>query len=174
MINSPSNVAVVAGSTATFSASADGYPPPAVQWQESTDDGSTWNDITGATSTTYTTPATTLTDSGELFRAVFTNVAGSITTTPAMLTVAASLPSWVEPGSAATWNGTKTLTVTGTAAIIADPGSEPPIVASGAAAVLTIQPPPSGSSTWAESRSRMVPASSSPAWVRRERTPTTT
>ncbi len=54
--------------------------------------------------------------------------------------VPAALPSWVEPGSAATWDGT-TLTVTGTAAIIADPGAASPlIVAHGAAAQLTIQP----------------------------------
>jgi len=54
--------------------------------------------------------------------------------------VAPALPSWVEPGSAATWDGT-TLTVTGTAAIIADPGAASPlIVAHGPAAQLTIAP----------------------------------
>ncbi|MDR3659722.1 MAG: hypothetical protein P4L86_04815, partial [Mycobacterium sp.] len=61
-----------------------------------------------------------------------------------LLTVpaAAALPAWVAPGSAATWNaGTKTLTVTGAATIIADPGTDSPnIVASGSAAQLTIQP----------------------------------
>jgi endonuclease/exonuclease/phosphatase family metal-dependent hydrolase len=60
---------------------------------------------------------------------------------PVSLTVA-TLPAWLSPGSAATWNAsTKTLTVTGAATIIADPGSDSPnIVASGSEAVLTIQP----------------------------------
>jgi endonuclease/exonuclease/phosphatase family metal-dependent hydrolase len=60
---------------------------------------------------------------------------------PLTLTVA-SLPSWLSPSSAATWNaGTQTLTVTGAATIIADPGADSPqIVANGSAAVLTIQP----------------------------------
>ena len=54
-----------------------------------------------------------------------------------------TVPSWLASGSAATWNGsTNTLTVTGTATIISDPGaSNPPmIVASGSGAVLNIQP----------------------------------
>jgi len=53
-----------------------------------------------------------------------------------------TLPSWLAPGSAVTWNAsTKTLTVTGAATIIADPGSDSPnIVASGTAAQLTINP----------------------------------
>ncbi|MDR3660266.1 MAG: hypothetical protein P4L86_07680, partial [Mycobacterium sp.] len=61
--------------------------------------------------------------------------------TPLTLTVA-SQPSWLAPGSAATWNAsTKTLSVTGSATIIGDPGSDSPtIVASGVSAQLTIQP----------------------------------
>jgi hypothetical protein len=57
-------------------------------------------------------------------------------------TVSSSLPAWMQPGSAATWDGgTKTLTVTGAASIVADPGSdEPMIVANGAAAQVTVAP----------------------------------
>ncbi|MGO9468335.1 MAG: endonuclease/exonuclease/phosphatase family protein [Isosphaeraceae bacterium] len=53
-----------------------------------------------------------------------------------------TLPAWLAPGSAVNWNSsTKTLTVTGAATIIADPGSDSPnIVASGTAANLTINP----------------------------------
>ncbi len=55
-----------------------------------------------------------------------------------------SLPAWVAPGSAATWDaGTQTLNVTGAATIVADPqasGDSPAIVANGAAAKLTINP----------------------------------
>jgi hypothetical protein len=58
-----------------------------VQWQQSTDGGSTWSDISGATSTTYTTTNVLASDNGDRFRAVFTNVAGSATTNPATLSV---------------------------------------------------------------------------------------
>jgi hypothetical protein len=52
----------------------------------------------------------------------------------------AALPTWLSPSSEATWDG-HTLTVTGSATIIADPGAdEPLIVGSGAAAQLTIAP----------------------------------
>lgn len=48
----------------------------------------------------------------------------------------------MDAGSAATWDSsTKTLTVTGAATIIADPGTdEPNIVASGSTAQLTVAP----------------------------------
>jgi ELWxxDGT repeat protein len=53
-----------------------------------------------------------------------------------------SLPGWVSPGAAATWNtGTKTLTVTGLTTINADPGDASVVVdVSGGAAALTINP----------------------------------
>ncbi len=53
----------------------------------------------------------------------------------------AALPSWLAPSSSATWNGT-TLTVTGDATIIDNPGADAPfIVGTTAAANLTINPP---------------------------------
>ena len=45
----PSDVSVVAPATATFTAAAAGVPSPTVQWQQSTDAGATWANITGAT-----------------------------------------------------------------------------------------------------------------------------
>jgi len=53
-----------------------------------------------------------------------------------------TLPFWLSPASAATWNAsTHTLTVTGAATIQADPGADSPnIVENGAAAQLTINP----------------------------------
>jgi hypothetical protein len=61
---------------------------------------------------------------------------------PVTATASAGLPAWLAPGSAATWNAAgKQLTVTGSATIIADPGSDLPLVtATGAAALLTISP----------------------------------
>jgi len=82
----PSNVSVITGHSATFTASATGTPAPTVQWQVSTNGGSTFTDISGATAATYTF-TTSLSQSGELFQAVFTNPVGSVDTTAATLTV---------------------------------------------------------------------------------------
>jgi hypothetical protein len=81
----PANQTVTAGQTATFTAAASASPT--VQWQKSTDSGGSWNDITGAVSTTYTTPATAASDDGTRFRAVFTNAVSTATSTAATLTV---------------------------------------------------------------------------------------
>ena len=48
----PANQSVNAGDTATFTAAASGYPTPTVQWQVSTNGGSSFSNIGGATSTT--------------------------------------------------------------------------------------------------------------------------
>lgn len=83
----PANQTVTAGQTATFTSAASGNPTPAVQWQRSTDNGSTWSNIAGATSTSYTTASTTTAMNGHQYRAVFTNSAGSVTSNAATLTV---------------------------------------------------------------------------------------
>ena len=81
----PLDDGVVTQTTATFTAQASGAPTPSVQWQRSTD-GSTWVDIAGATSTTYSfTP--TVGENGYQYRAVFTNSAGTATTSAATLDV---------------------------------------------------------------------------------------
>jgi hypothetical protein len=81
---SPSDVAVVQGQPATFTAAASGTPTPTVQWQVSTDGGTTFTNIGGATSPTYTF-TTAAGESGNEYQAVFTNPAGSVATTPATL-----------------------------------------------------------------------------------------
>lgn len=95
VITNPSDQSVVAGQTASFSAAATyaGWQPnftPAVQWQVSMDAGSTWADVSEATSPTLGFNAT-IADSGKQFRAVFTNSDGNgtSTTTAATLTVEA-------------------------------------------------------------------------------------
>jgi hypothetical protein len=88
----PGNQSVTAGATATFTAGASGTPAPTVQWQVLFSGGSTWVNINGATSTTYSF-ATAGSDNGDQFRAVFTNVAGNKTTNAASLTVSAAAPS---------------------------------------------------------------------------------
>ncbi|HTQ63006.1 MAG TPA: immunoglobulin domain-containing protein [Candidatus Solibacter sp.] len=69
----PANQIVTAGQTATFSVTATGTAPLSYQWQMNA------SDITGATSPSFTTPVTTVADSGELFRV---NVSNSVGTTP--------------------------------------------------------------------------------------------
>jgi hypothetical protein len=77
----PANQTVAAGQTATFSVVAAGTPPLTYQWQKN------GTDITGATSSSYTTPVTTTSDSGELFRVMVSNAAGTATSNSATLTV---------------------------------------------------------------------------------------
>ncbi|MGH9044342.1 MAG: G1 family glutamic endopeptidase [Acidimicrobiales bacterium] len=98
----PSSVTVTAGSPASFSAGATGTPTPTVQWQDSTDGGSTWNSVSGATSTTYSIPSTTVAQSGTQYQAVFSNAEGSATTDAATLTVSAASPPLVESSN---WSG---------------------------------------------------------------------
>ncbi len=108
----PSDQTVTAGATATFTAAASGNPTPSVQWMVSTDSGATFNDISGATSTTYSlTP--TLAQNGDEFEAVFTNAAGSATTTAATLTVQAAPAVTTQPSDqTVTAGATATFTAT--------------------------------------------------------------
>ena len=86
----PANVSVTAGATATFTAAASGSPTPTVQWQVSTNGGTSFTNLAGATSTTFSITGTTVAMSGNKYEAVFTNAAGSATTTAATLTVTAA------------------------------------------------------------------------------------
>ncbi|MGO9471150.1 MAG: IPT/TIG domain-containing protein [Isosphaeraceae bacterium] len=82
----PTNQVASAGSRVSFVAGAAGSPSPTVQWQVSTDGGHTFGNIPGATSATLTFNPTAG-QSGDEFRAVFTNSSGTGTTAPATLTV---------------------------------------------------------------------------------------
>lgn len=86
----PASLSVTAPASATFTVAAGGLPAPTYQWQRSTDAGSTYTNIAGATAASYTTPATSLLDSGNRFRAVATNAAGAATSASALLTVSAA------------------------------------------------------------------------------------
>lgn len=92
VITNPTSKGVKVGEPATFTATASGAPTPKVQWEESTDFGSTWTDDksdSGNATGTLTVTGTTVAESGHEFRAVFTNGVGSpATSTAATLTVA--------------------------------------------------------------------------------------
>src|SRR5580700_431144 len=77
----PANQTVTAGQAASFSLAATGTAPLSFQWKKNS------VAISGATSSSYTTPATVTSDSGELFTVTVSNSAGSATSTAAMLTV---------------------------------------------------------------------------------------
>ena len=81
IMTGPANQTVTVGQTATFSATASGTSPIAYQWYKGT------TAVSGATSNSYTTPATTLSDSGSLFKVTITNTKGSVTSLPATLIV---------------------------------------------------------------------------------------
>ncbi|MFN8483100.1 MAG: hypothetical protein U0768_08635 [Anaerolineae bacterium] len=70
----------------TFTATATGSPAPSAQWQVSADNGATFTNIAGATSTTFTFTAH-VADNGKLFRTVFTNIVGTATSNAAPLVV---------------------------------------------------------------------------------------
>jgi hypothetical protein len=78
---SPASQTVTAGQTATFTVSASGTAPLTYQWQKNN------SNISGATSASYTTPATTSSDNGSTYRAVVANSAGSATSNAATLTI---------------------------------------------------------------------------------------
>ena len=84
----PSGQTVIAGQTATFAVTATGNPAPAYQWQNA----ATSANIPGATSASYTTPATVLADNGSTFQVVVSNSVGSQTSGAASLTVNSSGP----------------------------------------------------------------------------------
>ncbi|HEV3341571.1 MAG TPA: choice-of-anchor Q domain-containing protein [Pirellulales bacterium] len=88
----PTSTSVNAFGTATFTAAATGWPLPNVAWQVSTDSGQTWSAILGATGNTLTVSNVSGAQNGNEYEAVFTNAAGSVTTTPATLTVSQVTP----------------------------------------------------------------------------------
>ncbi len=107
----PANASVQVGTSATFTVTASGSATLAYQWRKNA------TNISGATSASYTTPATVIGDSGSTFSVVVSNSVGSATSSNATLTVTSTPPpppgnNEVEPNdSLATANS---VTVSGT------------------------------------------------------------
>ena len=109
----PVNATVTVGQPATFSVSAAGVSPLNYQWRKNA------ANISGATASSYTTPATASADNGAKFDVVVSNADGSMTSSAAVLTVnpaGATLQSIaVTPGSPSIVAGnTQQFTATGT------------------------------------------------------------
>ncbi|MEO6995371.1 MAG: immunoglobulin domain-containing protein [Lacunisphaera sp.] len=76
----PSSQTIAEGSTVTFAAAASGVPVPAFQWQKG------GVNISGATTSLYSISNATAADAGS-YTVVVSNFAGTVTSTPAILTV---------------------------------------------------------------------------------------
>src|SRR6266446_6535310 len=80
----PTSQTVMAGQTASFSVAATGSAPLSYQWRKNS------GAVSGATSSSYTTPATTSSDNGAQFTVLVSNTAGTVTSSAATLTVNAA------------------------------------------------------------------------------------
>lgn len=153
VINSftPSTPLASAGQTETFTVSATENTTPtpialSYQWQNSTNGGTTWNSISGATSTSYTTPTLNTGNNGTLYRVrVFT-------VTPAQEAYAPN-----SSGVTLTVVAANTITINGTLApqYIANPGSNLTLTISAAYEPATVNANPTAvndlSFQWQES-----------------------
>ncbi len=88
----PSNVIVLAGSNATFAVAASGMPAPAYQWYFNS------TNLPGAASTNLTVTNVQLANQGGYY-AIATNVAGSVTSLVANLTVAVAPTVTLQPSN---------------------------------------------------------------------------
>lgn len=111
----PVNQTLCAGGNASFSivsASATGF-----QWQVSTDGGTTWNNIGGATSSTLNLTGVTTGMNGNQYRCIASTQCGSTTSNAATLTVNSAATITNQPADAAICSGQSTqlcVTATGT------------------------------------------------------------
>jgi hypothetical protein len=115
----PTDQTVTAPTIATFHGEASGNPLPTYQWQTSSNGGSSWTNVvagTGANSSDYKTPATSLPMNGRKYRLVARNVFGQTAfSDPVALTVNAAPVITSQPvGKTVTSPATATFTVSAT------------------------------------------------------------
>lgn len=96
---SPTNASVQSGSSASFSSSAGGDPAPTVQWERAAPGSDEFVAVEGATASTYSIESTTYADNGSRFRAAYSNIAGTVRTSPGLLTVELLPPTVVQQPS---------------------------------------------------------------------------
>src|SRR5215831_5142052 len=87
IMTQPQNASLIVGQMAIFSVTANGTQPLSYQWQKNQ------ANIAGATSASYTTPATVAGDNGATFRVIVSNgMQPNATSNSATLTVSTSAP----------------------------------------------------------------------------------
>jgi len=101
----PLNTTVTEGEAAAFHSTATGNPTPTVQWELSTNGGASFAPIEGATNEFLTVPATTPSESGYRYRAIWTNLGGTVTSSVATLTVVGVPKVTLQPLNAITLAG---------------------------------------------------------------------
>jgi hypothetical protein len=69
IVTEPADQTAVAGDDVVFSLAADGNPLPSIQWEESSDGGTSFHDDANATSATLTLPDVTRAMDGHLYKA---------------------------------------------------------------------------------------------------------
>jgi hypothetical protein len=109
----PQDASVCTGISNTFSVTATGSGA-VYQWQLSTDGGATFNNIAGATSSSYTVSSTTTGMNGYLYRVVVNGTCPpSLTSSPATLRVADPATATVSASATETCSG-NTININGT------------------------------------------------------------
>jgi hypothetical protein len=107
----PTSRSASAGQPVTFSVTTNGNPAPSIRWQRMTNGASSWLDLTdslgisGSSTVSLTLAATTGAMNGDQFRCVATNVAGSVTSNSAVLTVNTPPSITTQPLSSAVFAG---------------------------------------------------------------------
>src|SRR6516165_900109 len=141
----PVNQTVTAGQTVTFTVAASGTAPLSYQWQRNR------ANISGATSSSYSTAATTTSDNGSTYDVVVSNSAGTVTSNVATLTVNAAPAPAIQLSSSSlnfgndvvgtTTSQTLTITNTGNAqVIISSVSTSQPFLVSGFSGSVTLNP----------------------------------
>jgi len=100
----PAGVTVCEGSAASFSVTASGSGL-SYQWQSSTDGGTTWNNISGATAPVYDITSTTAAQNNIRYRVVISTICASSISDAAVLTVNGAPAISTQPADAAVCTG---------------------------------------------------------------------
>jgi sugar lactone lactonase YvrE len=133
----PQSTTVTAGKAATFTVAASGTAPLSYQWQRG---GAA---ISGATSASYSTAATTAQDNGATFTVVVGNAGGSATSSAATLTVNSPPSITTQPSStiaSAGQNATLSVVATGTAPLTYQWKRNGQVISGATNATLTLSP----------------------------------
>ena len=104
----PANTTICSGNNASFVVTATGTSLT-YQWQVSTDNGGTWNNVPGATSATLTLNAVTVGMNNNRYRVVISSCApGGLISNAATLTVNAGVAISTQPVNVSACSGTNT------------------------------------------------------------------